>query len=137
MNTKKEHKKLTDEEWFKSLSPEQYYILRQKGTEKPFTGPHWDRNEPGIYSCAGCGIDLFKSSSKFDAGCGWPSFFEPVHENAVSEHKDVSNMMVRTEIRCAGCEGHLGHVFDDGPAPTGLRYCMNGTAMNFRENSEE
>lgn len=122
----------SDAEWREELTPEQYYILRQAGTERAFTGPYWNSKEKGIYSCAGCGEDLFVSGTKFDSGCGWPSYFEAVRPGVVDELRDTSHGMVRTEVRCANCGGHLGHVFPDGPPPTGLRYCINGHAMNFR-----
>ncbi|MTI18935.1 peptide-methionine (R)-S-oxide reductase [Rhodobacteraceae bacterium RKSG542] len=131
MNSKKDMSLLSEAEWQNRLSPEQYYILRRKGTERPFTGPFWDHYELGTYTCTACDNNLFKSHSKFDAGCGWPSFFEPISAQALTEHEDFSHGMVRVEIRCGGCGGHLGHVFDDGPQPTGLRYCMNGTALKF------
>jgi peptide-methionine (R)-S-oxide reductase len=128
--TKKVQK--TDAEWREELTPEQYQILRQAGTERPFTGPYWNAKDKGIYSCAGCGTDLFVSDTKFDSGCGWPSYFEAVSPDAVTELRDTTHGMVRTEVRCATCNGHLGHVFPDGPPPTGLRYCINGHSMNFR-----
>ncbi|KKX28098.1 peptide-methionine (R)-S-oxide reductase MsrB [Rhizobium sp. LC145] len=129
VTTPKVHK--SDIEWREQLTPEQYRILRQAGTERAFTGPYWDSKEKGLYRCAGCNEPLFISDTKFDSGCGWPSYFEPVKEGAVTEHRDSSHGMVRTEIRCANCGGHLGHVFPDGPPPTGLRYCINGHAMVF------
>ena len=121
----------SDIEWQEQLSPEQYRILRQAGTERAFTGPFWNAKEKGIYRCAGCGEDLFVSDTKFDSGCGWPSYFEPVKPDAVTEFRDTTHGMIRTEVHCARCGGHLGHVFPDGPPPTGLRYCINGHAMTF------
>ncbi|TDX82409.1 transcriptional regulator [Neorhizobium sp. R1-B] len=129
VTTPKVHK--SDVEWREQLSSEQYRILRQAGTERAFTGPFWNSKEKGLYRCAGCGEELFVSDTKFDSGCGWPSYFEPVKPNAVTEFRDTSHGMVRTEVRCANCGGHLGHVFPDGPPPTGLRYCINGHAMTF------
>jgi peptide-methionine (R)-S-oxide reductase len=121
----------SDRDWREQLSPEQYRILREHGTERAFTGPYWDSKDKGLYRCAGCNEPLFISDTKFDSGCGWPSYFEPVKPGAVVELRDVSHGMVRTEIRCTTCDGHLGHVFPDGPPPTGLRYCINGYSMVF------
>jgi peptide-methionine (R)-S-oxide reductase len=121
----------SDSEWKAQLTPEQYNVARQHGTERAFTGPNWDEKSPGLYACVCCDAPLFRSETKFESGTGWPSFFAPMEEEAVAEHSDRSWFMKRTEIRCARCDAHLGHVFPDGPAPTGLRYCMNGTAMTF------
>lgn len=121
----------SDAEWRAQLTPEQYHITREHGTERAFTGPNWDNKTPGLYRCVCCDRPLFSSETKFDSGTGWPSFYAPIDKGAVSEHSDRSWFMTRTEIRCADCDAHLGHVFSDGPQPTGLRYCMNGVAMNF------
>ena len=125
---------LPDTEWLKRLSPQQYSVLREGGTERAFAGIYNDNKAPGIYRCAGCGTELFTSDAKFDSGSGWPSFIRPADSSAVIEHRDVSHGMVRTEVRCATCDGHLGHVFPDGPAETGLRYCMNSAALDFNES---
>ena len=122
---------LPETEWRKRLSPEQYSVLREGGTERAFAGIYNDNKAPGDYHCAGCGALLFKSDSKYDSGSGWPSFIKPADTDAVIEHRDISHGMVRTEVRCAKCDGHLGHVFPDGPAETGLRYCMNSAALDF------
>jgi peptide-methionine (R)-S-oxide reductase len=121
----------TDEEWKKILTPEQFHVLRKKGTERAFSGKLWDNHEKGTYVCAACKQPLFHSKAKFESGTGWPSFWEPIDKGAVEEHSDRSFFMTRTEILCSRCGGHLGHVFDDGPKPTGLRYCMNSAALDF------
>ena len=123
----------TEAEWRAELDPERYRVLRQKGTEAPFSGEYDHVFEPGSYRCAGCGEELFSSESKFDSGCGWPAFAAPAREEAVVEETDQSYGMVRTEVMCAACGGHLGHVFDDGPAPSGLRYCINSASLRLEE----
>jgi peptide-methionine (R)-S-oxide reductase len=122
---------LTDSEWRERLSAEQYAILRQKGTERPWSGPHLDEKRSGTYLCGGCGAELFPSTTKFDSGSGWPSFFAPVDGGAVELHEDRSHGMLRTEVTCGRCGGHLGHVFPDGPGPKGERYCINGCALSL------
>ena len=124
--------KKSEAEWKEQLSPEQYQVMRQHGTERPFTHPYNSEKAQGTYMCAACGEPLFSSDAKFDSGTGWPSFTKPLAEGAVAEKHDRSLGMLRTEVLCASCEAHLGHVFPDGPNPTGLRYCMNGTALNFK-----
>jgi peptide-methionine (R)-S-oxide reductase len=121
----------TDAHWKAELRPQEYYVTRQHGTERPFTHPFNAEKREGIYKCVCCGTPLFNSETKYESGSGWPSFFAPAAADAVAEHEDRSLMMRRTEVRCASCEAHLGHVFPDGPKPTGLRYCMNGTALAF------
>lgn len=121
----------TEAEWKAVLTAEEFYVLRKSGTERAFTGDLWDNHEKGTYVCAACGLPLFDSETKFNSGTGWPSFYQPIKQNYVEVGTDTSHGMVRDEVRCARCGGHLGHVFDDGPAPTGLRYCMNSVSMNF------
>lgn len=127
----------TDAEWRRELNAEQYRILRQHGTEPAFQNAFWDHHQPGLYRCAGCGLALFRSADKFDSGTGWPSFTQPVAPDHLAEQTDRSYGMTRTEVHCPRCGGHLGHVFPDGPAPTGLRYCLNSGALKFEEQPEE
>jgi peptide-methionine (R)-S-oxide reductase len=122
----------TDAEWREELTPEQYQVLRKQGTERPFTGRYWNVKEDGMYHCAGCGAELFSSDTKFESGSGWPSFYEPAVADNVEVHRDTSHGMIRTEVRCGNCGGHLGHVFDDGPNPTGLRFCINSCSLDLQ-----
>jgi peptide-methionine (R)-S-oxide reductase len=125
----------TEQQWRQELTPEQYEVLREKGTEPAFTGEYWDTKEGGVYRCAGCGQELFSSDTKFDSGTGWPSFFDPMDSDKVETREDNSFMMRRTEVVCSHCGGHLGHLFDDGPHPTGQRYCINSCSLDFDEGA--
>lgn len=126
-----------DEIWRDKLTPEEFQVCREKGTERPFTGEYWDTKEEGVYNCRCCGEPLFLSDSKFDSGCGWPSFFQPADAEVILEDRDSSHGMVRTEVMCKACGGHLGHVFEDGPAPTGLRYCINSLSVKLEPSGDK
>ena len=129
--------KKSETEWQEQLTPEQYHITRMKGTERPFTGKYYNQKAPGIYKCVCCGSDLFDSVTKYDSGSGWPSFWQSVNPDNIEEKRDTSHSMIRTEVMCGNCGAHLGHKFDDGPKPTGLRYCINSAALDFAEKEKE
>jgi peptide-methionine (R)-S-oxide reductase len=132
-----ERVKKSEEEWREILSDEEYEILRKKGTERAFTGRYWNEKAPGVYRCRACGAPLFSSGAKYESGCGWPSFYEPMDQAGVSTQTDRSHFMVRTEVLCSSCESHLGHVFPDGPQPTGMRYCINSACLTLDQSRKE
>jgi len=135
-NDAPEHVEKSDAEWKSELSPQQYRVLRQKGTEAPFTGKYWNEHADGVYRCAACGNPLFDAGTKFESGTGWPSFYQPVGDERVATEDDRSFLMRRTEVHCARCGGHLGHLFDDGPQPTGLRYCINSASLELDKDAK-
>ena len=124
---------MSEDQWREKLSPEEFQVCRQKGTERAFTGRYWDTKTPGTYQCVCCGEALFNSDTKYDSGSGWPSFYQPIANESIAEHRDVSHGMVRVEVTCSKCDSHLGHVFEDGPQPTGLRYCINSLSLKLDE----
>jgi peptide-methionine (R)-S-oxide reductase len=134
--TTTEHVEKSEQEWRQELSPEQYHVLREKGTERAFTGKYWNEHAAGVYRCAACGNPLFEASTKFESGTGWPSFYQPIEATRVEIEEDRSLFMRRTEVHCARCGGHLGHLFDDGPQPTGLRYCMNSVSLDLDKEAK-